>query len=72
MCVSLPLLREVNVLLRQDGQDLVQDLVWIGLIGQSHVILSLEEETDYEQNFWESIPIVNASILNLLQGKTNW
>lgn len=39
--VFSPLLCEVNVFLRQDGEDLVEDLVWIGLSGQSNVVLRL-------------------------------
>lgn len=39
--IFLPLLCEINVFLRQDGEDLVEDLVWIGLTGQSNVVLCL-------------------------------
>lgn len=39
----LPFLCEINVFLRQDGEDLVQDLVRVGLTGQSHVVLDLTE-----------------------------
>lgn len=40
----LPLLCEINIFLWQDGEDLVQDLVWVGLTGQSNVVLCLAEK----------------------------
>lgn len=42
-CIYLPFLREINVFLRQDGKDLVEDLIWFSLAGQSHVVLDLKE-----------------------------
>lgn len=42
--VFSPFLCEINIFLRQDGQDLVQDLVWVGLTGQSNVVLRLGED----------------------------
>lgn len=39
--IFLPFLCEVDVFLRQDGEDLVKDLVRVGLTGQSHVVLRL-------------------------------
>lgn len=45
-CVILPFLCEINIFLRQDGEDLVQDLVWVGLAGQSNIVLCLEVKTD--------------------------
>lgn len=46
----LPLLCEINVFLWQDGEDLVQDLVWVGLTGQSNVVLCLAEKKDRNRN----------------------
>lgn len=43
-CFFLPFLCEVDVFLRQDGQDLVEHLVRVGLAGQSDVVLRLEAE----------------------------
>ena len=42
--VLLPFLCEINVFLWQDGQDLVKNLVWVGLTGQSNVILRLQNK----------------------------
>lgn len=41
----LPLLREVHVPLGQDGQDLVEHLVGVGVTRQGHVVLGLEGTT---------------------------
>lgn len=47
--VFLPFLCEIDVFLRQDGQDLVKDLVRVGLTGQSNVVLRLAGKTDTEK-----------------------
>lgn len=43
--IFLPFLCEIYIFLRQDGEDLVKDLVWVGLTGQSNVVLCLVEKT---------------------------
>lgn len=40
----LPFLCEIYIFLRQDGEDLVKDLVWVGLTGQSNIVLCLVEK----------------------------
>jgi len=52
--VFSPFLCEINIFLRQDGQDLVQDLVWVGLTGQSNVVLRLGENTDRKRTMYTS------------------
>ncbi len=42
--IFLPLLCEIDLFLWQDGEDLVKDLVWVGLAGQGNVVLHLEEK----------------------------
>ena len=42
MCARLsPFLGEVDVFFRQDGEDVVEHLVRVGLAGQGHVVLGL-------------------------------
>lgn len=55
ICVFLPFLREFDVFLWQDGEDLVQHLVRVGLTCQSHVVLSLEEEAEaHQKKLWRA------------------
>lgn len=43
-CVLLPFLCESDIFLWQNGKDLVKNLVWVGLTGQSNVVLWLKEK----------------------------
>lgn len=72
--VFLPFLCEIDVFLRQDGQDLVKDLVRVGLTGQSNVVLRLAGKTDTEklwcalhscvtQNRWRGVWLLYTLIL---------
>lgn len=45
-CAFLPFLCEIDIFLWQDGEDLVKDLVWVGLTSQSNVVLRLVGKTD--------------------------